>query len=222
MEDYSADDSLSAERKGRALMELIPTQGEVLALLRRTGGLRSGHFENPDGLHVSEYLQVALTMRDFQAAKTLSVALSRRLRANSDIRALLPNVSIVAPATGGLPVAFGVAEALRARKVYWAENQGNGGPLHFRQFLTLDPGEKVILVDDIFRTGKKLEQMKKLVEQAGGEVIALGVMVVQPHPQHVSFDALPFYTLAEIETAYLEPKACEQCKRGVPVDRVFL
>jgi orotate phosphoribosyltransferase len=203
-------------------MELIPTQDEVLALLRRTGGLRGGHFETPDGLHVNEYLQVALTMCDFQAAKTLSVALSRKLRANSDIHALLPNVSVVAPATGGLPVAYGVGEALRARKVYWAENDCAGAPMHFRQFLTLDPGERVILVDDIFRTGKKLGEMKTLVEAAGAQVIAVAVMVYQPHPEHLRFDPLPFYELARLDTAYVEPRACEQCKRGVPVIRVQL
>lgn len=203
-------------------MELIPTQEEVLDLLRRTGGLRTGHFENPDGLHVNEYLQVALTMRDFQAAKTLSVALSRKLRANSDIHALLPNVSVVAPATGGLPVAFGVAEALRASKVYWAENDCVGAPMHFRQFLTLDPGEKVILVDDIFRSGRKLGEIKALVESAGGEVIAIAVMVYQPHPGHLRFDPLPFYQLARLDTAYLEPDACGQCKSGAPLGRVQL
>jgi len=101
-------------------MHLVPTQDEVLALLRGTGGLREGHFEYPNGLHASEYLQVPLTMRYYQSAKILSVGLSRLLRAHADIRAMIPELSIVAPATGGLPVAYGVCEALRARQVYWA------------------------------------------------------------------------------------------------------
>src|SRR5262245_44775215 len=134
-------------------MQLIPTRDEVLDLLRRTGGLRTGHFEFPNGLHTSEYLQVALTMRYFEAAKILSVALTRLLRAHSDIRAMIPEWSIVAPATGGLPVAYGVSEALRARQVYWAERQNDDEPLRFRQFLELHQGEKVLLVDDIVRTG---------------------------------------------------------------------
>jgi orotate phosphoribosyltransferase len=54
-------------------MELVPTQDDVVALLRRTGGLRDGHFEYPGGHHISEYLQVALTMSDYHAAKVLSV-----------------------------------------------------------------------------------------------------------------------------------------------------
>src|SRR5258708_23905184 len=95
-------------------MHLVPTQDEVLALLRGTGGLREGHFEYPSGLHASEYMQVALTMRYYQAAKILSVGLSRLLRAHADIRAMIPELSIVAPATGGLPGAYGLRAALRA------------------------------------------------------------------------------------------------------------
>jgi orotate phosphoribosyltransferase len=98
-------------------MHLIPTDEEVVTLLRRTGGLREGHFEYPSGLHANEHLQVALTMRDYECAKILSVGLSRKLRAHADIRAIIPELSIVAPATGGLPVAYGVCDARRAQKV---------------------------------------------------------------------------------------------------------
>ena len=34
-------------------------------------------------------------------------------------------------------------------------------PLHFRQFLEAEPGEQVVLVDDILRTGSKLQEMKQ-------------------------------------------------------------
>jgi orotate phosphoribosyltransferase len=101
-------------------MHLVPTQEEVVELLKQTGALRQGHFAYPNGLHSTEYLQVALAMRYYQHAKTLSVALSRMIRANSELRAMIPELSIVAPATGGLPVAYGMCEALRAHQVYWA------------------------------------------------------------------------------------------------------
>src|SRR5712671_2289284 len=120
-------------------MHIIPTQEEVVGVLRETGALRDGHFEYPSGLHTNEYLQVPLAMRYYQHAKTLSVGLSRLLRANPEIRAMIPELSIVAPATGGLPVAYGVCEALQAKRVYWAEKDAVGeGPrqaLHFRQFI---------------------------------------------------------------------------------------
>lgn len=202
-------------------MELIPTQDEVVALLRRTGGMREGHFQYPNGAHVREYVQVALTMRDFNTSNILSVALSRKLRSNSDIRAMLPNVSIVAPATGGLPVAYGVSEALRARSVFWAESTEANPALHFRQYLQLEKGEKVILVDDIFRTGAKLSELKTLVESAGGEVVAMAVIIYQPRPHAWSHGSTPFYYLAGLDATDREPEDCEQCKRNLPLDKVW-
>ena len=205
-------------------MELVPTQNDVVSLLRRTGGLRNGHYEYPGGQNITEYLQVALTMRDYQAAKILSVGLSRRVRANTEIRAMIPELSVVAPATGGLPVAYGVCEALRARQVYWAERVNDSEALHFRQYLEVQPGEKVLLVDDILRTGTKLAEVKKLVEERGGEVVGMAVVVYQPNPTRVDFGALPFYYLAQLGDGkyYENEAACDLCKRGMPFDKVRL
>src|SRR5579864_2001275 len=205
-------------------MQLVPTHDEVVALLRDTGGLREGHFEYNNGLHANEYLQVALSMRYYEAAKILSVGLSRKLRANAEIRAIIPELSIVAPATGGLPVAYGVCEALRAHQVYWGERENANEPQRFRQFLELKPGEKVLLVDDILRTGKKLAELKKLVESKGGEVVGLAVVIYQPNPKVLNFDPLPFYYLAKLDASYyMDAASCELCKRGVPIgDTVFV
>src|SRR5882762_3877435 len=145
-------------------MHLLPTQEEVVRVLRDTGALRDGHFVYPSGLHSNEYLQVPLAMRYYQHAKTWSVGLSRLLRANSEIRAIIPELSIVAPATGGLPVAYGVCEALQSKRVYWSERDFENKPLRFRQFIEPLPGEQVVLVDDILRTGKKLHELKTLIE----------------------------------------------------------
>src|SRR6202030_2120609 len=204
-------------------MHLLPTQDEVVGILRETGALRDGHFEYPNGLHSNEYLQVPLAMRYYQHTRTLSVGLSRQLRANSEIRAMIPQLSIVAPATGGLPVAYGVCEALRAHQVYWAERENANEPQRFRQYLELKPGEKVLLVDDILRSGKKLAELKKLVEDNGGEVVGLAVMIYQPNPKTITFDPLPFYYLAKLDATYYKDAAsCDLCKRGVPVDKVLI
>src|ERR1039457_2706020 len=145
-------------------MHLLPTQDEVVRVLRDTGALREGHFVYSNGLHSNEYLQVPLAMRYYQHAKTFSVGLSRLLRANSEIRATIPELSIVAPATGGLPVAYGVCEALQAKRVYWAERDSENEPLRFRQFIEPQPGEQVVIVDDILRSGSRLTELKMLLE----------------------------------------------------------
>lgn len=202
-------------------MHLIPTQDEVVSLLQSTGGLRAGHFIYPSGFHSSSYLEVSLTMRHYETAKILSVGLSRQLRAHPDIRAIIPELSVVAPATGGLPVAYGVSEALRARQVYWAEREDGHSSMRFRQFLEVQPGEKVFLVDDVLRTGAKLAELKALVESQGGEVVGLAVVIYQPYPNAVKFDPLPFYYLARLDPQYFpDSSSCDLCKRGVPAVKV--
>jgi orotate phosphoribosyltransferase len=202
---------------------MVPTHDEVVRILRDTGALRDGHFEYPSGIHSCEYLQVPLAMRYYQHARTLSVGLSRLLRANPEIRAAIPHLSIVAPATGGLPVAYGVCEALRANQVYWAEKNDDGRPLRFRQYLEQHQGEDVVLVDDILRTGSKLTEMRKLVEAAGGNVMALAVVIYQPTPGTADFGELPIYYLAKMEPCFYASSAtCELCKRGVPLEKVWV
>ncbi len=202
-------------------MHLIPTQDEVVSVLRETGALRDGHFEYPTGLHSNEYLQVPLALRHYQCQRMLSVGLSRLLRANPEIRAVVQDLSIVAPATGGLPVAFGVCEAIRARQVYWAERE-DSEPLHFRQFLEPRRGELVVMVDDILRSGSKLMEMKKLLESYGAQVLGLAVVVYQPTPNTADFGSLPLYNLARLEASYYSDAAhCDLCRRGVPLEKVW-
>jgi orotate phosphoribosyltransferase len=204
-------------------MHLLPTQDEVVRVLRDTGALRDGHFEYTNGLHSNEYLQVPLAMRYYQHARMLNVGLSRKLRENAEIRAIIPELSIVAPANAGLPVAFGVCEALRARQVYWAEREDTGQPMHFRQFLEQHPGEQVVLVDDILRSGRKLLEMKELLEARGARVVALAVVIYQPNPKTRDFGELPLYYLARLNASYYADSAhCDLCKEGMPVQKVWV
>jgi len=204
-------------------MHLLPTPEEVVSVLRETGALRDGHFEYPSVLHSNEYLQVPLAMRYYQHARTLSVGLSRLLRANPEIRAMIPELSIVAPATGGLPVAYGVCEALRAKQVYWAERDDESEPMRFRQYLEQHPGEQVVLVDDILRSGSKLAEMKTLLESRGATVAGLAVVIYQPTPKTRDFGALPLYYLAKLDASYYsDARHCDLCRRGVKLEKVWV
>jgi orotate phosphoribosyltransferase len=210
-------------------MHLLPTHDEVVRVLRDTGALRDGHFVYPNGLHSNEYIQVPLAMRYYQHAKTLSVGLSRLLRADSEIRAMISELSIVAPATGGLPVAYGVCEALQAKRVYWAESEPDGTragsrqPLHFRQFIEPLPGEQVVLVDDILRSGSRLAELKTLVESYGAVVVALAVVIYQPNPKTHDFGNLPLRHLIRLETSYYaDAGSCDLCRRSVPIEKIWV
>ncbi|HEX3748910.1 MAG TPA: phosphoribosyltransferase family protein [Bryobacteraceae bacterium] len=203
-------------------MHLIPTQDEVVAVLRETGALRDGHFESPSGLHSNEYLQVPLALRYSQHQRMLAVGLSRLLRAHPEIRAAVKDLSIVTPMTGGLPVAYGVCEALRANQVYWAERE-HDEPLRFRQFLEPRKGEPVVLVDDILRTGAKLSELKRLLEASGAVVIGLAVIIYQPNPATFDFGSLPLYYLAKLDASYYaDSEHCEMCQRGEPLQKAWI
>jgi len=204
-------------------MQLVPTNEEVIDLLRETGALRNGHFEYPNGTHANEYLQVALAFRYYQHAKVLSVGLSRRLRADPEIRAMIKELSIVCPNnTAGLPIGYGVAEALRVHQTYWAEKDSEAEPMRFRQFLEPLKGEKVLLVDDVLRTGKRLTELRSLLESRGAVVVGLAVAVYQPNPTIADFGNLPLFYLAKMDAMYYKDAAsCEMCRQGTPVVKVW-
>jgi orotate phosphoribosyltransferase len=204
-------------------MHLLPTQDEVVGVLRETGALREGHYRYPSGIHSNEYLQVPVAMRQYQHARMLSVGLSRLLRSHTEIRTMIPELSIVAPATGGLPVAFGVCEALRAKQVYWAEREDEQQPMRFRQFMEQHEGEQVVLVDDILRSGSKLSEMKTLLEKNGAKVVALAVIIYQPTPHTLDFGKLPLYYLAKLDASYYaDAEGCELCRKQIPLQQVLI
>ena len=208
---------MAAELSERT-MDLIPQPDEVRELLLRTGALQSGHFIHRNGTHADACLQLAMALRHYSESKMLCVGLSRLLRGHDEVRRHLPNISIVAPATGGLPVAFGVAEALRAAQTYWAEEEN--GVLQFRQFMGEHHGEKVVLVDDMLRSGRKMTELRQRVEAAGASVLAIGVLVHQLFANPRDFGALPIFHLVQLEPHYWSEADCPLCRQGVPTVRL--
>jgi orotate phosphoribosyltransferase len=194
-----------------------------MSLLEKTGSLRHGYYKYPNGSYANMYLQIAHAKRYYQHMTTMSVALSRKLRSNTELRAMIPQLSVVSPATGGLAVAYGIVEALRANMVYWAEEEIEGQPQRFRQYVEPQPGEKILLVDDILRSGRKLTSLKKIVEERGAEVVGLAVMVYQPTPNTASFGDLPLCYLAKIDADYYsEEQAQTMMAKGIQFEQVWV
>jgi orotate phosphoribosyltransferase len=200
------------------MVKLIPTQEQVLNLLKDTGALREGHIQLPNGMHSPLYFQMPLAMRYHGNARTLNVALSRLLRLVPEVLAALPDCAIVAPAAGGIPVAFGVREALDADQIFWAEKES--GRYYFRQYLDAH-GLKCIVVDDLVRTGKVIGQMVSLVKEAGAEVIAIGSLVhfkgADPHVGDI-----PYQALVDIDVKFSQPENCAMCKAGEPIEKAWV
>src|SRR5688572_9243337 len=129
------------------MVELIPSQDSVMQILKKTGAFREGHFVYPNGKHSPHYFQMPLAFRYYDTARVLAVALSRKFRLEKDISSQLPKISVISPSSGGIPVAFGVRDALNAEQIYWAEQEK--GERMFRQYVNQGEVNPCIIVDDI-------------------------------------------------------------------------
>jgi orotate phosphoribosyltransferase len=184
------------------MVDLIPSSESVLEILKKTGAYRQGHFVYPNGKHASHYFQMPLAFRYYDNARVLSVGLSRKFRMQKAISSRLPKVSVISPSPGGIPVAFGVREALGAEQIYWAELES--GERRFRQYLSQGEVYPCIIVDDIIRTGKALEETIKLVkEELHTEIIGIG-SIVRFQDSPTEYQGIPVQSLVDFDVDFHE------------------
>src|SRR5512143_3815539 len=145
-------------------------------LFRASGALRDGHFRLKSGRHSDAYLEKFAVLSDPAATSELCGFWAGRHR-GSDGR---PAVDLVAgPTTGGVILAFETGGQLGTRAIFAEEVRGDDGTTHreFRRGFRIEPGERVLLVDDILTTGGSLLAMLPAVEVAGGEIVECAVLV---------------------------------------------
>jgi orotate phosphoribosyltransferase len=200
------------------MVQLIPSSEAVMQILKRTGAYREGHFVYPSGKHSPHYFQMPLAFRYYDTARVLAVALSRMFRVDRDVSSQLPKVAIISPGAGGIPVAFGVREALSAEQIYWAEQEE--GKRMFRQYVNQGEINPCIIVDDIIRSGKAIEETAELVQSLGATVIGCGT-IVRFTSAPASIGDVQIKSLVEFEAKiYATGEDCNDCKQETPVERV--
>ena len=189
------------ETGAAALVDLVPTPDSVMGILKQTGAYRRGHFIYPNGKHASHYFQMPLAFRFYDNARILSVGLSRLFRMEKTIASQLPKVSVISPSPGGIMVAFGVREALTAEQIYWAEMED--GKRQFRQYMGESEVHPAILVDDILRSGKAMQETFDLCKDIGCEVIGCGVIAkFEDAPNE--FNGVPVKSLLSFDVNFYE------------------
>jgi orotate phosphoribosyltransferase len=202
------------------MVNLIPSPETVMQILKRTGAYREGHFVYPSGKHTPHYFQMPLAFRYYDTARVLAVALSRLFRIDRDVASQLPRVAVISPSSGGIPVAFGVREALSAQQIYWAEKED--GKRMFRQYVNQGEINPCIIVDDIIRSGSAIEETVKLVQQdLGATIIGCGTIVrFTSAPSTIAGD-VPIKSLIEFDSRmYDDAEHCADCKQGAAEEHV--
>lgn len=183
------------------MVNLVPSSESVMEILTKTGAYRKGHFVYPNGKHASHYFQMPLAFRYYDNARILSVGLSRMFRMDKTVSSRLPKVSIISPSPGGIMVAFGVREALNADQIYWAEIED--GKRQFRQYISEGDVYPAIIVDDILRSGRAIQETIDLVKAIGTEVIGIGTIVkFEDSPN--DFDGVPVKSLSTFDVNFYE------------------
>src|SRR5438552_5367297 len=199
-------------------VQLIPSSEEVMQILKRTAAFREGHFVYPNGKHTAHYFQMRLAFRYYDTARVLAVALSRKFRVERDIASQLPRISIISPASGGIPVAFGVRDALNAEQIYWAEQEN--GKRAFRQYVNQGEINPCIIVDDIIRSGHAIEETVALVRGLGAPIIGCGA-IVRFTSAPDTIDGVQIKSLVEFDEHFFETAAeCAECQEGAPEEHV--
>jgi len=200
------------------MVELIPSSETVMQILKRTGAFRQGHFVYPNGKHSPHYFQMPLAFRYYDTARVLAVALSRKFRLERDISSQLPKVAIISPSSGGIPVAFGVREALNAEQIYWAEQED--GKRMFRQYVNQGEINPCIIVDDIIRSGHAISETAALVKELGATIIGCGA-IVHFISAPTQLEDVPIKSLVEFDAHLYETSdSCLDCLKDTPVEHV--
>ena len=146
------------------------TEDEILQEFRTADALLEGHFILSSGLRSPRYLQCARLLMDPRRAERVANALAEKLppetRRNADV--------VVSPAMGGVIIGHEMGRALGKPAMFVERPQGR---FEFRRGFALEPGQRVMLVEDVVTTGLSSREAISAIEQAGGTVIAAASLV---------------------------------------------
>ena len=143
---------------------------DVLAEFRASKALLEGHFLLSSGRHSAHYLQCARVLMDPMRASRLAAAIAASIP--RDLRKDINKV--VAPAMGGVIIGHEMGRALGVEAMFV---ERPAGTFELRRGFTLEPGDKVLMVEDVVTTGLSSREAIRAIEDAGGEVIAAAALI---------------------------------------------
>ena len=192
------------------------------AIFRASGAFREGHFKLKSGRHGDAYVEKFAVLSDPAATSELCAVWAGAYR-DADGAALVDLVA--GPTTGGVILAFETGRQLGVRAIFAEEVKDAEGATHreFRRGFRIEPGERVLLVDDILTTGGSLLAMLPAVEAMGGEIIECAVLVDRSGGRSTLTSPTTGRTysltsLWQLDLPTYEPgeATCPQCAAGTP------
>ncbi|OBX18504.1 orotate phosphoribosyltransferase [Erythrobacter sp. QSSC1-22B] len=165
------------------------TDEYILTDFRNSEALLEGHFLLSSGRHSGYYLQCARVLmnpdRAAQLARGLCQKIPRELRSQVDL--------VVSPAMGGLIIGHEVGRCLEKDAIFLERPEGE---FHLRRGFRIEPGQKVLMVEDVVTTGLSSREAIAAVAREGGEVIA-EVALVDRSDGAIDL-GVPFFALLDI------------------------
>jgi orotate phosphoribosyltransferase len=195
-------------------------------LFRSSGALREGHFQLKSGRHGDAYVEKFAVLSDPAATSELC-GFWAAAYGGGDAAGRARVALVAGPTTGGVILAFETGRQLGVRAIFAEEVRDADGTTRreFRRGFRIEPGERVLLVDDILTTGGSLLAMVPAVEAMGGEIVECAVLVdrsgggtntlTSPRTGRV----YPLRPLWRLDLPTYEPGSatCPLCARGTPL-----
>ena len=166
------------------------TEAEVLDEFRNCGALLEGHFKLSSGRHSGHFMQCARVLMNPARAARLAEATCAQIPAD-----LLTQVdNVVSPAMGGIIIGHEVGRALDKDALFLERPEGT---FDLRRGFAIEPGAKVLMVEDVVTTGLSSREAIAAVAREGGEVIAECALVDRSHG--TADLGVPFFPLIAID-----------------------
>jgi orotate phosphoribosyltransferase len=180
------------------------------AILEEAGALRHGHFLLSSGKHSDRYVEKFHLLRRPELLERACAEIARRLVGQ-------PVDVVAGPTTGGILIAAELARQLGARAAYAERAAETGTARAFRRVEYFEPGDRVLVVDDILTTGGSVRETVNALVGYPVEIVGV-VVLVDRSGGRVGFGA-PFQALEALEIPAWEPDECPLCEHDIPLEK---
>ena len=177
---------------------------ELYTDFKKCGAFLEGHFQLSSGLHSPHYVQCALALKNPARSFAMGAELKKRWKGPK------PDL-IISPALGGLIIGH---ETARAFGVDFLFTERENNAMTLRRGFMLERGSKIIIVEDVFTTGKSTMEVFETVKKARAEVLGALSIVNRMGDKNFYF---PSQSLIKLELKAYSSADCPLCAKSMPL-----